>query len=75
MKNAKEFLEELMKNNPGDSFNIDYGHPEGRIESYSLDKEDISGYDSSGGFQIIPLEELEIEFIQSVQVCKTIFKK
>jgi len=52
-----------------------YGNPQGRIEKYSIDTESLFGYDSSGTFTMIALEDLDTNDIQEIQECVTIFKK
>jgi hypothetical protein len=72
--NAKDFLIKIMNDNNADGYEVSYGRTDGRIESYSMDKDTLYGHDSSGSFTIIKLEEVEIDFIREIQICKTIFK-
>jgi hypothetical protein len=73
-ENGKDFLLQIMNENKSDGYEIAYGRINGRIETYSMDKDSLYGYDSGGGYTTIPLEEVDMDLIREVQLCKIIYK-
>ena len=59
-------IQELKDMIADDDYMCNYGNPLGRIEEYSIDKDAIYGYDSSGGYRHTPLEDIDLQYLQSV---------
>lgn len=61
-------LIELLELLGNDDHVCEYGV--GRIESYNLDKNSMSGYDSSGNYKIIDLKSDDFDITQLISVSK-----
>lgn len=68
-------LERLKEIVGSDTMRITYGNPKGRTETYYIDDEDMSGYDSYGNYRILPIEELDLEYVQEINKLTTVFKR
>jgi hypothetical protein len=70
MLNMEKLLEILSK---GEEFTCEYGT--GRIETYSIDKDCMSGYNSGGGYKHISLDDpdFDISELRSISVVNEVW--